>query len=240
MAKQHIIETLGSVYKEEKLRNLNHSIIENTFVLETLEPYPGYHGTNMPPTDSQKTPYSVFFIFKNWYSTEHIFRMTRKIKKYFKKPFDATPAELKVYNFNFDALRIKDLESYDYLQELQQCFRDEGFLFAKPKKVDTKGIMKIKKYLLIEQKSDTIYYDTEDDNMAYLEIPVNLSWKQFEEITHSIRRNIDYKKWDAAMGVIFRKSALIDMVRIYDPDCSMENLEMLHAKYLNEIQRFYM
>ena len=60
-----IIQTIGGVAKEETLFTLTTSVMPNTFVLENEEPYPGYHGKNLP---SGSKPISVFLITKRKHS----------------------------------------------------------------------------------------------------------------------------------------------------------------------------
>ena len=48
MAENKIIETFGSITKVEQLHTIDSNILDNTFVLETFEPFPGYHGENLP------------------------------------------------------------------------------------------------------------------------------------------------------------------------------------------------
>lgn len=230
-----LIETFGTIIKEESLATLDHNIIENTFVVETMFPFPGYHGSNF--SEQQMLPKSVFFILKSWVSTEDLFRMIKNIKKYFKHEFDASPAELVINNIHYDAIRVKDLKSMSFIEELQRHFRDEGVQFLKSKKVDTKGIIKIKKYLLLTQINDNIWLDRDNESFAYIRVPVKLNWQVFENMTINIRRNIQHKNFDAAQGVIFRKSGIIDVVRVFDIDLKIENLEILLNKYLEEIRK---
>jgi hypothetical protein len=42
------IESIGVLLKEETLQTVEHYVLENTLVLESIEPFPGYHGQNMP------------------------------------------------------------------------------------------------------------------------------------------------------------------------------------------------
>jgi hypothetical protein len=42
-------------------------------------------------------------------------------------------------------------------------------------------------------------------------------------------------KFDAALGTIFRKSGLIDLIRIYDDKCTPERLNFIRTKYIQAI-----
>ena len=61
MATTRIIETMGSISKVEKLETLDNNILENTLVLEEIEPFPAYHGANLP---SGYNPTAVYLVIK--------------------------------------------------------------------------------------------------------------------------------------------------------------------------------
>ena len=235
MSEEHIIETLGSVSKVENLSTLNHSIIPNTFVIETIEPFPGYHGGNFLLDDVTKK--SVFFILREKTTAENLCRTVAKIRKFLNFSFDAAIAEITVYNQHFNAIRIKRFEKIENINELQQAFSYEGFQFLKPRKINAPGIIKVKKYMLLKEYSPDIYLDQIDTNIAYFRLPVHLTWKIFEEITIRLKHNLPDKNFDVALGVIFRRTGLIDVVRIYNEKHDMNQISMLKEKYEEAIKR---
>ena len=79
MATTRIIETMGSISKVEKLKTLDNNILENTLVLEEIEPFPGYHGANLP---TGYNPRAIYLVNKKKHSTVKILRMTQEIRKY--------------------------------------------------------------------------------------------------------------------------------------------------------------
>ncbi len=95
MSGNKIIETLGSIAKVEKLETLDSNILENTLVLEEVEPFPGYHGANLP---SGYNPTAVYLIIKKKHSSIKIIRITQEIRKYFKHDFDGTTANICINN----------------------------------------------------------------------------------------------------------------------------------------------
>ena len=82
MTAARIIETMGSITKVEKLETLEGSILENTLVLEEVEPYPGYHGANLP---SGYNPTAVYLTIREKLPAINIIRITQKIRKQAKK-----------------------------------------------------------------------------------------------------------------------------------------------------------
>lgn len=230
-----IIETLGGVAKEESLVTLDNHIMPNSYVLETLEPFPGYHGSNLP-TDSK--PISVFLITKVKYSTEKILRITHNIKKYFGHNFDAVPGTICIRNNIIPCIRIRDLDNYEYIGDLQKCFFSEGILFAKKKNMKADALIKLKKHFTIQEIEEGIYKDLDDHSMFYLRINQQLTWQMFLQVTQRIRLNFNLANFDAGLGAIYTKD-ILDVVRIFSNDISIEKLRLLKEKYNQEIQKMH-
>jgi hypothetical protein len=230
-----IIETLGGVAKEESLVTLVDHIMPNSFVLETLEPFPGYHGTNLP-LDSK--PISVFLITKVKYSTEKILRITHNIKKYFANSFDAVPGTICIQNEILPCIRIRELDNYEFIGDLQKCFFSEGIIFAKKRNIKSDAIIKLKKHFTIQEIGEGIYKDIDDHSMFYLRINHQLTWQMFMQITQRIRNNIDLSNFDAGLAAIYTKD-ILDVVRIFSNDISLEKLKLLKEKYNQEIEKIH-
>lgn len=235
MDKNTIIQTIGGVAKEETLFTLTNHIMPNTFVLENEVPYPGYHGKNLP---IEAKPISVFLITKKKYSTEKILRITHIIKKYFEHPFDAVPGVICIQNDTIPCIRIKDLDNYDLIEELQKCFFSEGIQFMKKRNVSASAVIQLKKHFNISQIEEGIYKDIDDSSMLYIAIPRQLSWQLFVQLTQKIRNNIDKKmaNFDAALATIYTRE-ILDVVRIYAREMNTEWLKEIQNRYLEEISK---
>lgn len=229
-----IIETMGSIAKVEKLESLGNNIIENTLVLEEIEPFPGYHGANLP---SGYNPTAVYLVLKKKISVIRIMRTTQGIQKYYKAGFDSTPAEICINNDVFTCIRLRNLDSYSIIPELQQHYMHEGMKFMKKKKIHGDGIIEIKKHFELEKLDEGVFKDLEDPLMYYLEIPAQLNWSLFYEITTSIRHNLDDLRYDAALGAIYMKE-ITEVVRIFAKDVAVEDLQKIRQKYHEELRKY--
>jgi len=229
------IETVGTITKRETLASIEHDT-DKALVLETLKPYPGYHGTTIP---DQLNPISLFFVTNKKYSGEQVIRATMAIKKSFKHVFDAVPGQISVFNTLTPCIRVKDLKHYEHIDELVKLYRANGIDFLKDKKMEPfSGLIKIRKYFNLEPTDDIIYKDLDNTAMAYFEIPCLLSWDIFENITLGIKNNMDENNnFDAGLGVFFTPQGIIDNVRIYDEEVNMEDVKFIRDKYLEEIGR---
>jgi len=234
MATTRIIETMGTISKVEKLETLNNNILENTLVLEEIEPFPGYHGANLP---TGYNPTAIYLVIKKKYSTVKILRITQTIRKYFKHQFDGTAAEIHINNDVLYCIRLRNLENYSIIPELQKSYMYEGLKFMKKRKISGEGVIELKKHFELEKLDDHIYKDLLDPLMYYIEIPRHLSWKMFFEITTSIRHNIDNLNFDAAIGAIYLKD-IIEVIRIFTKEISTDDLNIIREKYLDELRKY--
>lgn len=235
MEQKMIIQTTGGVAKEESLFTLGNHIMPNTFVLENEEPYPGYHGSNLP---KESKPISLFLMTKKKYSTERILRITQKIKKYFEHPFDAVPGTICINNDIYPCIRIRDLDNYDLVGELQKCFFSEGISFMKSKKIQNQGVITLKKLFNLEKIEKGFYKDLDDDATYYIQISKQLSYQEFVKVIKKVRNNIEAEKtnFDAALAAVYTRE-ILDMIRIYHNDASLAYLKELKTAIEAEIKR---
>jgi hypothetical protein len=234
MEANKIIQTMGSIAKVEKLETLENHILANTLVLVETEPFPGYHGANLP---SGYNPSAVYLIIKKKISTTKIRRITQEIKKYFKHDFDGTAATICINNDVYSSIRLRYFKDIKMIPDLQKDYMYEGVKFEKKKAIKGDGIIELRKYFELEPLGEGIYKDLEDPHMFYLRIPKHLSWQMFTEITTSIKHNLDNLNFDGALGSIYLKD-IIDVVRIFAKDMELGDLTEIHKQYHNELRKY--
>ncbi|NQT78540.1 MAG: hypothetical protein HQ565_12580 [Bacteroidetes bacterium] len=230
--KELIIETIGHIEKKETLTSIGYSDL----VLESLYPFPGYHGTTVPDQDS---PRSVFLMTKSSLPEERIIRAIKAVKQKTRIEFDGTPALVSYQKAMVQCIRIKDLENYEKIPEILKAYKDEGISFQSGKKVDPySSIIKVTKYFLLKPITDCTLQDAEDVSMKYFQVAVKLNWDQFEEMTLHVKRNMEDSNWDAALATIYRRSGIEDYFRIFnDVNCEIETLNKIRKKYIQEIKK---
>ena len=233
MEKKTNIETFGYITKVERLHTLKSNVLEGTFVLENSEPFPGYHGSNLP---TGSDPFHIFLVTKKEYSYEMISRISMNIRKNSDLAFGARPAELFMFNKKYSAIRIKELKSFEVIPELQEWYINEGVSFLKNKKFNNEGVINVMKHFQLDEVDEGIYKDLGEPLMHYLQIPSRQSWKIFEKITYSIKNNLENNLFDAAQGVIYLKDVM-DVVRIYEEGLGFDVLKKIRAMYLEEIRK---
>jgi hypothetical protein len=233
---RYIVEVTGYIKKKEKLVPVGDNIVQNTCVLESLYPFPGYYGNNFP---DKSQPRSIFFVLGESYTFEEIGRKTKNIKKRFKHDFNASDGKIIITPYENECIRIKYLRSFNFLPELQREYIKENVRFHKEKEFNKEAIIKINKVFQVFEEDEGIYRDAEDDFKCYLEVPEKLEWEKFASITADIKNNLVNNRFDAAQGVFFRSNEIVDVIRIFDQEKEIQKMRKLRNMYLEEIRRIY-
>jgi len=231
-----LIETAGYIKKEQNLTTVENNIVPSTFVLESLHPFPGYHGANLP---EKSRPRSLFLILGNDYATEEIARITKKIKDSTKYDFNASVGNIYFKVNSYSCIRIKYLESFTFLPELQRLYQDNGIVFAKQKMVNSKGIIVINKNFYVDEIEEGIYNDREEDSKYYIEVPKDLPWEVFREFTNTIKNNLDNSDFAAAQGVFYRKTGIVELVRLYICEGEIDKVRKIQELYRDMTKKKY-
>jgi hypothetical protein len=230
------LEVTGYIQKEELLTTVEGKIIENTLVLENHPPFPGYHGENLPDEDS---PRSLFFILNEKYSFEDIARKTKNVREKIKSKFNASEGTIYIHPYEYNCLRIKYLCTFKLLKEVQKQFKEEGIKYSRYKDINKEAIIKINKVFFVEEQEEGIYWDCNIDSKYYIELPEKISWDNFKQYTFNLKNNLDNINFDAALGVFYRRKEIVDVIRIYDTERTIERASKLKNMYWEEIRRSY-
>lgn len=224
---------MGTLLKEETLQTVDHCIMPNTLVLESLEPFPGYLGDNLP---CDTKPDSLSLITDKLYPIEDLFRISQYIGADKHIRLDACPVEIFIHNTTINGIRIKGLTSYTSISDLQGCYIDKGIFFLKGKYLKGPSLIRVNKVFSLEHIEDNIYKDHDDDLTWYVSIPYHFNWELFKAVTMNVKNNLDNSNFDCALGFIYQK-IIIEFVRIYGKNMDSNRLRLIRNKYLEEIRR---
>ncbi len=231
---ENVLLSIGSIIKKESLISIDFQTKCKSLILESEQPFPGYHGTTLPKSE----PDSMYFVTKTHYSDEKIIRTIQQIKKEHRISFDGTPGTITLTNKQETVIRIKQAK-YNIAPQLSNLFVKHGFAFAKYRKIAAfNSIINIRKYFKIDKIFDNIYHDLQNKPMYYLQIPSLPEWTVFEEITKNIKYNIEDNNFDAALCSMYNEDGLIDFVRIYDENSQIEKMKYIHEKYLIALSKY--
>jgi hypothetical protein len=227
------IETMGVLLKEEMLQTIDHMVLPNTLVLESLEPFPGYHGENTP---MDAKPDSIFLISEKQLPPESVFRASQKLLRRLPVQFDTCPADIFIHHGHLPCIRIKGLSNYSLITDIQSFYLSQDITFSRYRKMNDPGLIRIEKVFCLERMEEHYYKDLEDERTFYFDIPYHFVWNDFKNATLDIKNNLDNNNFDAALGFIFQKE-ILEMVRIYTHHGSIERLQVIREKYLEKIKR---
>ncbi len=234
------IESLGFVIKKEKLSNLASDFRFNELLLEDLDPFPGFYDHfHIPMSETEQKPRSIFAIIKSmsFEDMDDFIRITRTIKKEFKHRFDAVMGRLELQNSLVSCIRIY-MEDYSVLPELIGLYAKQGIVFHANKTVKPfSSLINVRKYFVLDEVAPEIYQDEDLADTYYFSVDRYLPWNKFETVTVTIRNNWDHKVYDAAQAGIYTKNGVVELVRIYDRNATMEHLQYLKEKYRIEANR---
>lgn len=226
------IQTIGYITKEEDLQILDFNVLKGTTVLETFEPFPGYH----KEIKQNDTPKSVFFILKTAIYREETLRIYKKLKDQLKFKFSLSISKIIINNQVYNALRTIDIGEYENVLKLQTELGQAGVSFYKaPIKGGQAIITTYKQFDLNEIVTDC-YVSNRNKYFSYFIVPKKLSWDEFKDITMKIRNSWDFMSFDAALGIIYKNNEVFDIVRIFSNSQNKSDISSIKEKYLEKIK----
>ncbi|OYT16392.1 MAG: hypothetical protein B7C24_07995 [Bacteroidetes bacterium 4572_77] len=225
--KNLIIETVGTISKKEDLVFFENP--NSILAFETAHAYPGYNGVVPHSYD----PNSLFFVCKERYLTEEIFRVSQTIKSSVSFAFDAAVASVDYQNKQYPAIRIKDIRNYSFIPELLQAYLDNGISFEKKKSLkEVNTLIRLTKAFHLQAVNENCYKDLNDEQMFYFAIPNQISWDEFEKHILDIKYNTSGMNFDAALALFYRAEKIVDAVRIYKQALTVEEVNIIKDKFL--------
>ena len=234
------IQSIGTLWKKEKLATLEWEVDFAELLLEAKDPWPGYYDHfEIPSQEKDLLPRWIFAILNSTALSDqdNLIRITAKIKSDCQEQFDAVPGKITLNNEVVSSVRLQ-VDDYKYLPDILRHYRKQGIEFAPHRKVNVyESLIKITKFFEIKRFDEDIFTDISLPDTYYIIIPKGLSWDAFERVTESVKNNSDHKVFDAALASAYDKHGVIDMVRIYDRETNPEILGHLRNKYRSETER---
>ena len=228
-------EVVGHIIKEEQISLLKHQILPKTVVVNIDHPFPGFHGWDV---NFSSKPRSIVVLTDKLYSWAKILRAQAAYNSESDTKIDASFAKILIGKTVYYGIRIKGLESYEQIPDLQKKLNSYGFELLKNKNLKTEKpvSIKISKFFNIEQLDECIYADSCIKNMYYIEIPQYLSWETFRDITMKIKHNVSNNNYDVAKGIFYKDETVKDMIRLFKQNMSLELLQEIKKRYNKAIE----
>lgn len=234
MEQKEIIETIGSITKYENLSVLTHEVLENTLVLQSTDPFPGfeYHGKK----DLFKKPHAYYIILRYRYAPEKINRITKLFS--LRNQFDCYPSfgEITTKDSVYPCIRIKGIEEATLIPKIQNFFKKNELQLMAKRNFRNPSRVKIFKTFRLMEIYEGVYRDMNEGEKIYLKIPKQINWKRFSYINKRVKAELENPNFDAALGVIYRFCGPEDVIRIYDSDKTLKRALTLKKLYSKEIK----
>jgi hypothetical protein len=231
-----IKEVIGKIIKQENISTIDENKLPNTFVINVPDPYKLYYSRF---THIQK-PSSIIFVTKTPNSFENILRTTKQINETHHLNLVGAKCEVTINKRKINGIRVRGLNRYTDISQIQQYYKDAGFEFAKSEKFeDVESIIRINRFMNIEELEKGFYHSSTDENAYYIEIPAHLNWDEFRTMTYEIKNNITDKNYDIALGILYQNGGITEILRVVRPKISLEMLKIIKEKYLKKIEELY-
>jgi len=226
-------DIIGKLTKQEKVNPIIRNKIPNTFVIDIPSPIAHYYNR----FGQENNPRTILLVTKNSISFEGILRATKRINEKYNTSIDGAKSEIKLGKRKFNGIRIKGIEKYSDIPQIQQYFLEHGFEFAKNVRMskDTDSLIRVNKFFKIHKLAENIYQSPNNKDRYYIVIPHDLSWDEFRDVTFDIKNNVNVSGYDAAKGIFYNSNGIVDMVRIIKPDISLDEVREVQDKYIDRL-----
>lgn len=233
MKTKKIIKTCGSITKMESLIPVDYNILQNTYVVETQDPYPGYYGK----VPKQTKPNSLYLITNQYYRLDEVLHFVKTMDNFKEGEISYASAILDFKYHIYNAIRIKYFPDYELIYKLQSEFINAGVEFLKKRHITNSAQIKVFKCIELNEIEEGFYLDDKEVHHGYFQIPDELSFNEFLDIIYDIRNNIESIAFDAAIGSLLMDSDLIDVVRIYSDTLNLNLLKSIQEKFEHILNR---
>ncbi len=228
--KSKVIERFGGLVKEEQMSCIEKEFrISKTCLLESTSPFAGYY-----PFKGGIPPHYIYIILEGNPTFWKVALAVENIRQKVSYPFDAAFCELCISgDRNAFAIRVRDLEEYNHIHDLQLHFAKEGLKLKKNSKVDSETVLiRLEKFFYLVPWEDGMFLGKQQLHHGYFIIPKKLGWEEFKEITKEASTDVNLLYFDAALGYFYENKKIVNMIRIYREQLTRERLKAIMDKYL--------
>jgi hypothetical protein len=227
-------EIIGKLTRQENINPIERNKISNTMVIHIPSPLATYY-TRFSQINK---PNAVLLITKKPVSFEHILRATSKINKKNALELGGAKCEITIGRKKYSGIRLKGINQFSEIENIQRYFEQEGFEFTKNVKIkkDTDSLIRVNKFFELEKVEDGIYHSPNNKDRYYIEIPKHVHWDEFREVTFDIKNNVSVSGYDVAKGIFYEKDGITEMVRIIKPNITLDMVKELKNKYFDRLK----
>ena len=230
MENSQIIERVGGLIKEEPLSSMdNDTIVKDTWVLEAIDPFFGYYNDGH---EVNKKPY-FYFVLDECPSFEGIMRITHNIRQKVNYDFDAAPGSVYLFKTTFPVIRIRGIDHYCRIKNLQELYLNHGIQFKKSnrKVSEQMTLIRTDKFFYLKPVGQGLFLDNIQEEKGYFTLPGYVDWEEFKKLTTEARYDTSLLFFDAAHAYFYENGKITDLVRIFKEQLTVEKLMAIRDRY---------
>ncbi len=225
-------ELIGKIIIQENIDTIDENKLPGTFVINVPDPYKNYYGRF---TEIVK-PVSIIFVTKTPNSFEKILRVTKKINQKYNLKLDGAKCEVTLNSRKLDGIRVKGINRFPEIAQIQQYYKDEGYEFAKSEKFkSTEALIRINRFFNVDEVEQGIYHSHDEDEVYYIEVPRYMTWEEFKKLTQEVKHNIADANYDIAKGIFYVNHGITEILRVVKPKATLELLKTIKKKYIEKL-----
>jgi hypothetical protein len=235
MKNQDIIHRYGGVVKEEPLSCVENDIlIKNTCVLEAVSPYFGYYNEVKQST----RPQMLYFVLDGYFPLETLIRTTSSVQKQVNFPIDAVTGSINMFGQTCYVIRLLNIQNYSQIAILQEMYMKHGVSFKKKTKSFTNemALIKLRRFFSFSSTENGLYFEYEQPNFGYFEIPKQIPWEKFKALTKEVKFDTNLLYFDAATAYFYINNSITDLVRVYRENLTSDKLIAIRDRYIKLVE----
>lgn len=226
-------ELIGKITLQENISPIERNKLNGTFVIHIPNPLATYYSR----FTEVNRPNSIVFVTKDPVSFEKILRATKKINEEFKFGVSGAKCEVAIGKKKYSGIRVFGIDRYYNIDKVQQAYKDAGFDFHKNVKLGkgTDALIRVNKFFNLIDVEDTIYQSPNNPDRYYFDVPRDMDWEEFREITFDIKNSISVINYDIAKGILYENEGITDILRVIKPNITLDMVKKIQRKYLDRM-----
>ena len=226
-------ELIGKITLQENISPIERNKINGTFVIHIPNPLATYYSR----FTEVNRPNSIVFVTKDPVSFEKILRATKKINEEFKFGVSGAKCEVAIGKKKYSGIRVFGIDRYYNIDKVQKAYKDAGFDFHKNVKLGkgTDALIRVNKFFNLIDVEDTVYQSPNNPDRYYFDVPRDMDWEEFREITFDIKNSISVINYDIAKGILYENEGITDILRVIKPNITLDMVKKIQRKYLDRM-----
>ncbi len=226
-------ELIGKITIQENISPIERNKIKNTFVIHIPNPLASYYSR----FTEVNRPNSIVFVTKNPVSFEKILRATDAINTEKNINISGAKCEVILGRKKHSGIRVKGIDRYTNIENIQNEFKKHDFDYAKSIRLNkgTDSIVRINKFFNLVKIEEGLYQSPNNKDRYYIEIPKDVSWEKFRDLTFDIKNNVSVTNYDIAKGIFYENEGITDVLRVVKPNVTLNMIKEIQQKYLDRL-----